>query len=250
MTGAVAATSALAPENIILTERYLSDPSWPADLILDLEKSNWPEWSRRLKLLADGQGFGQFLDGTLTCPDPALHPTANWIWDNNDRSLGAFILMHISPDDYDIVAPLQAKGACIIFEALRNRHKFQVQVLSLKRALDLRFDATKSLDDTVTELSGLYNRIISMGPMDGDNLFSVLLINALGDQFPQLQSFIQSMVRTPGFSSTAVVERIHKEISSFEVAQSRGKRLHLSQLPSARSATLTSTPVDQRRACS
>ena len=50
-------TTAVAPGNIVLTERFLSDPSWPADLILDLGKDNWPEWSRRLELLADGQGF-------------------------------------------------------------------------------------------------------------------------------------------------------------------------------------------------
>jgi transposase InsO family protein len=214
VTAASSTTPAVAPGNIILTERFLSDPSWPADLMLDLGKSNWPEWSRRLELLADGQGFARYLDGTLGCPDLVTNPRAHWVWDNNDRSLRAFILRHISVDDYDIVNPLRANGACAIMKALQSRHEqlgLHVQVLTLRKALDVRFDASKSLDDTVTELRGLFNRIISMGPMDNDNLFSVLLINALGDQFTQLQSSIQSLSRMPTFCSALVVERIHEE---------------------------------------
>jgi hypothetical protein len=213
-TNTVASTSAVGPGYIDLTERFLSDPSWPTSLVLDLGKSNWPEWSRRLELLADGQGFFRYLDGTLRCPDSLMYPTAYWIWDNNDRSLRAFILGHISPGDYDLVSPIRGAGARAIFAALRKRHEqlgLHAQVLTLRKVLDMRFDAAKSLDDTVTELRGLYNRIISMGPMSGDNVFTVLLINALGDKFPQLQSSIQSMYRTPGFSSAVVVQHIHEE---------------------------------------
>lgn len=218
--------TAVAPGNIVITERFLSDPSWPADLILDLGKDNWPEWSRCLELLADGQGFARYLDGSLSCPDILVYPRAHWIWDNNDRSLHAFILRHISVDDYDIVNPLRKHGSCAIFKALQSHHEqlgLHAQVLTLRKALDVRFNSAKSLDDTVTELHKLYNRIISMGPMNSDNLFTVLLMNALGDQFPQLQSSIQSMARMPNFMSAVVVQRIHEENMLLQARTQQGQ---------------------------
>ena len=184
------------------------------------------------------------MDGSLPCPDILLYPRAHWIWDNNDRSLRAFILRHISVDDYDIINPLRTNGSCVIFKALQNRHEqlgLHAQVLTLRKALDVRFDSTKSLDDTVTELRKLYSRIISMGPMNPDNLFTVLLMNALGDQFPQLQSSIQSMARMPNFTSAVVVQRIHEENMLLQTRTQQGQ-----------SAALTAIARDKggRAACS
>ena len=66
--------------DITISERFLSDSSWPADLILDLGKSNWSEWSFRLENLTDNQGFSEWLDGSLPRPDPTSSPKAHHIW--------------------------------------------------------------------------------------------------------------------------------------------------------------------------
>jgi hypothetical protein len=81
---------------------FISDPTWLASLTLDLQSSNWAEWSRRLELLAYRQGLATWLDGTLTCPDPTTDPKICWVWWTNNDSLRSFILQHVSSLDYDV----------------------------------------------------------------------------------------------------------------------------------------------------
>jgi hypothetical protein len=40
----------ITPSSIRITVCTMNRTTWPADLILDLRKSNWIEWSRTLKL--------------------------------------------------------------------------------------------------------------------------------------------------------------------------------------------------------
>src|SRR5260221_1138294 len=95
------AVSAMGPDDILLTMQYINDNAWPTDFELDLDTGNWPLWRRRISLLADRQGFTDWLDGTLARPDKITHAKAHHIWNSNDRSLKAFILSHISQRDYD-----------------------------------------------------------------------------------------------------------------------------------------------------
>lgn len=160
---------------------------------LDLGKSNWTQWSRRLELAASRQGFACYLDGMLACPNVNTNPKGYWIWDNNDRSLYAFMLWHISPEDYEVVMPFRALGAHAVYEALRERHEkrgLYAQVLLVKKTLEIHFDVTKSLDDTVSEIKSLHRCIADMGEINTDKLLMVFLMNALGDQLPHLQSAI------------------------------------------------------------
>ena len=59
------------------------DPVRLSDLILELNKSNWPECSRRIKLLAPRTGYTDWLKGTLKCPDKGVQPKAyhGWVWE-------------------------------------------------------------------------------------------------------------------------------------------------------------------------
>src|SRR6266566_6839203 len=59
----------ITPSGIRLTEYTLNETSWPADLVVDLGKSNWMEWCRKLSLLA----LRQILLG-LTAPFLAPTP--------------------------------------------------------------------------------------------------------------------------------------------------------------------------------
>ncbi|KAH9955502.1 hypothetical protein BC827DRAFT_1158236 [Russula dissimulans] len=103
--------STTGPGKIILTEQFLSDPTWMAmDLTLSLDKSNWVKWDRCLTLLVEGQGFNLWLNGQLKQPDISMHAKVHWIWTNNDTSLRAFILKHISPVEYEFLGPLARNG--------------------------------------------------------------------------------------------------------------------------------------------
>ena len=66
-------------KGIRLTICTLTGTSWPDDLVLDLGKSNWLEWSRKLTLLTLQQGFDLWLNDTLPCPDSSIAPEANFI---------------------------------------------------------------------------------------------------------------------------------------------------------------------------
>jgi len=88
------------------TMQYINDPAWPTDLRLDRSRCSWIEWSQRLKLICDRQGFTDWLDVAFPPPDPTTEPRAHRVWTVNDRSLKAFILQNISQQDYEAVCNL------------------------------------------------------------------------------------------------------------------------------------------------
>src|SRR6267142_2302186 len=207
----------LGPGDILLTEHYLSDNSWPSDLILDLDKSNWPEWSKHLTLLAIGQGFRGWLNGTLQCPDANTHARAHWIWRNNDDSMHAFILKNISSIDYESLGTTaETSSAHVIYQLLRQRHEklgLWAQLNFIKKALDIRFSQALSIRGIISELRQLHKQITSIGPIDSDQLLTVFLINAIGEEFPHLQSHLQALTKQSSFSSNDIVNRLQEEES-------------------------------------
>jgi gag-polypeptide of LTR copia-type len=204
--------SVSGPDDVIISERFLADSAWPKDLILDLGKSNWSDWSFRLENLTDNQGFSEWLDGSLPRPDIMSHPKAHRIWQLNDRSLRAFMLARISKIELPFVQHL--KDSRSVYQELRKRHEhlgLYAQVVLIKKALEIRFSNAASFSTTISELNTLHTQIMNMGPIDPDNLYCVFLINALGDQYSSLQSSIQSMADNPNFSLSTIVKRLQSE---------------------------------------
>ena len=208
------AHSATGPGNVVFSERTIADSSWPSELILDLSKTNWLEWSRRLTLLADRLYVSGYLDGTLSCPDIALYPAAHHIWNGNDKSLRAFILERITPEEYDIASPFGTANAT--FDGLRLRHEklgLHAQINLLRKALDVYYEPGTPMLTTSKELRTLHDRITKMGKIDDDKLFTVLIINSLGRNYAQLQSSIHGMTDEPNFNSAVALKRIETEAS-------------------------------------
>src|SRR5712671_7587860 len=114
-------SNAPATGDITITEHFMSDPSWPSNLHLDLAKSNWEEWSFQLKVQCDRLGFVKWLKGTFPQPNAALHPKAHDIWETNDCSLRGFIYRRISKVDYNVVSHLSTSH--LIFTRLQQCHK-------------------------------------------------------------------------------------------------------------------------------
>ena len=160
--------SAALVGGIVITELSLpSDISWPADLILDWQKSNWQEWSRRLNIMVDKRAFTDWLDGGIPCPDATTHARACQIWKINDHALRTFMLKRVSSTDYNIVCELPDSHT--IYKALRHRHQrfeLEAQVLLIREGLDIRFRPGVRLSDTLNAIDKLHTKITDLGPMD------------------------------------------------------------------------------------
>ncbi|KAH9962700.1 hypothetical protein BC827DRAFT_1266948 [Russula dissimulans] len=193
------------PGEIILTERFLSDPTWMAtDLTLSLDKSNWVEWDGRLTPLTEEQGFNMWLNGQLKQPDVSTHPKAYWIWTNNNTSLRAFILKHIFPIEYEFLGPLARNGTShAIYTKLKEWHKklgLYSQVLLLKKGLESHFQQGLHLSGTISKIHRIHHQLTAMGPINSNNILAIFLLNALCKDFQDLQSTIQATSSDPIFS--------------------------------------------------
>jgi hypothetical protein len=228
------AVTALGPDHVLWTGvQYINDDSWPNDYELDIE--NWEKWSLRISLLADLQGFTAWLNGTLSQPNAATHANAHHIWAINDLSLRACILSHVSHYDYESVSHLPTSHA--VFEELRKMHEHS-QIILVKKAMDICFRPHVPLSKTVEEIDALHFKIVNMGPIDNDQLKAVFLLNALKDDFEDLQFHLMCMADDPSFSSKTIIRRLHQEDSLMRrraeqnsqtpsttfAAQGRGKR--------------------------
>ncbi|KAH9961377.1 hypothetical protein BC827DRAFT_1267733 [Russula dissimulans] len=204
----------IGPANAVFSERQIGDTYWPSDLILDLKQWNWIEWSRRLTLVVDENDLSGYLKGTLSCPDITLYPAAHEIWTGNDRSLRAFMLLHVASDEFDVVSAFDTSHT--VFEELRTRHENPVprlfaQMDLLRKALDIYYEPSVPMATTTKELLDVYERFRKMGKIDEDKLLIVFIINSLGRHYPQLQSLIYCMADDPNFTTSLALKRIENE---------------------------------------
>ena len=101
------------------------------------------------------------------------------------------MLQHVSRTDYKIVASLAT--AASVFESLCKRHEdlgTHTQVTLIAKAFNTRFRPGTAMSQVIEEINSLHTRILAIGPLDGDHLRTVFLLNALGEHYPQLQSMI------------------------------------------------------------
>ncbi len=205
------------PNNMTFTECLVADPSWPSTLILDLGEGNWIEWSRHLTLLSARVAVSKYLNGTLTRPDPAIHPDASQIWDTNDGSLRAFMLERVASTEYDHASAFDTSHT--VFEALRTRHEKlgpHAQINLLLKEFTISYEPSIPMTTTSKQLRDLHERMKKMGKIDEDHLFLFVIINALGRHYPQLQSEIHKATDDPNFNSNAALRRIETEAALTE----------------------------------
>jgi gag-polypeptide of LTR copia-type len=199
-------------DHTFITETLTDDPTWPKNLILDIDKYNWPEWSYRIRFLADSLGLGEWLSGTLPQPDPNIYPNASRIWQTNDRSLRAFLILHISESDWDEMMRYETSSE--VFEQLRKRHekrKRYAQVLLMKQAFDTHFEHNTPMIQTVIKLKGILRRILSIGDLDPDMILTAYIVNALGDLFGYLKPTIRALMEEPDYTPDALIRLIESK---------------------------------------
>ena len=207
------AHSAIGLGNVIFSERNIANSTWLKDLILDLSKTNWIEWSHHLILLVPELYVKGYLDGTLPCPDIATFPAAHHIWVGNDQSLQAFILEQVSPKKFNIASAFDTAHAT--YDGLRTQHEklgLHVQI-NLRKVLDVYYKPGTSMLTTNKELHLLHDHITKMGKINNDKLFTVLIINSLGHHYAPFQSTIHGMMDELNFSSNIAIKCIEAEAS-------------------------------------
>jgi len=206
------AVASFGPSDHFPTVQFIAETAWPKDLCLDRSKSNWEEWSLQMTLIADRHGSTDWLDGSFPQPDIMTDAKSHHAWKTNDQSLKAFMLQHISRTDYKIVAGLATTTS--VFESLRKHHEdlgTHTQVTLITKAFNTRFRPGTAMSQIIEEIDSLHTRILAIGPLNGDHLCTVFLLNALGKHYPQLQSMIQASHDNPSFSSHTVVRAIQHE---------------------------------------
>ena len=205
----------------------MKDAAWPADLILDMTKSNWTEWEHMLSLAVRQCGIRPWLDGSIPCPDAGTSPDAYHIWRHNDDSLSAFITRYISKPD--ILHTKACKTAAKIFSRLRVLHENQgayAQLTLLTKALLVHFKYDKPLSETAAEIVQFHNRIIAMGSIKDDDILAALLLHAMSENFLHLQDAVQNMSHMSNFSSEMILQRVYSEDLLFVTV-----RILASQIP-------------------
>ena len=194
------------------TIQYINNPAWPAEFRLDRSLANWNEWSHRLKRLCKRQGFSAWLNMDFTPPHPISEARAHRIWTVNDESLSAFIMEHISAQDYKAVCDLPDSRT--IFAELRKRHEnlgSHTQILLIERAMKIRFRPGVPLTQTWDEIDTITEKIKAIGPIDYDQLKTAFAIHALADHYGNLQSTVQAITKQDKFSASDVAKRISEE---------------------------------------
>jgi len=212
-TGASAkAKATVGSSNITFVERLIADPTWPSTLILDLSEGNWIEWSRRVTLISERCAVPKYLKGTLACPDPTTDPDAHEIWGTNNTALHAFMLVHMTSDEFEYASPFDTSHA--VFEALRTRHEKlgpHAQINLLLKEFSVFYEPSIPMTTTSKQLRNLHERMKKMGKINEDKLFLFVIINALGRHYPQLQSDIHGMTDDPNFDWAAAIRCIDTE---------------------------------------
>ena len=204
---------AVGTSTMRISEKTFSTSNWPKDLILDIGKDNWHQWSTRICVHAKRQGFLMYLDGSLKCPDESSSPEAYWIWKCNDVALQGFIQESLSEAELALTCELSTAHA--MFEALRDRHEKSgpfAQIQLLKQFLEIFFDDDDDqFNHTCAKIEETHKHIMAMGVLDADRLLIFGYIHALRDKLPHIQSTIQIQSESPGFSSRSVKHLLDQE---------------------------------------
>jgi hypothetical protein len=243
-TGQTTSTSIPAawPTDLPLTERYITDPHWPAKLWLDLDSGNWEEWSHCMCIIVQNQGFDYWLHGTFAEPDLSTAAGCHYTWKSNDKSLRAFLLHTISRAECKIVKHLPTVNA--VWNALHLRHEncgLYAQLMLIKECLAIRFTMATPLNETIDQIDDLVARISNMGDIDWSKFKTIMLINALGGELEHIQSQIHGMVDDPGFSAEKIVHCIHHECDLMKHRAAQGEGL-----PAGPTALLSQTGRKER----
>jgi hypothetical protein len=123
---------------VIYALTFNSDSNWLPDLVLDSGKGNWQEWDQQICTIMDQHSFCAYLNGTLPCPNENLHAAAAYSWSVSDQAVRAYLLEHVSNNNYKIasVHPDAASVYNTLHDINQNQGAFS-KIKAIKEALGI-----------------------------------------------------------------------------------------------------------------
>ena len=220
-TGATT-TASSADEIVIYVQPFTTDNNWPAGLILDRSKGNWLEWDHRINAVVDQRCYGNYLDGSFPCPDPAVHAKAAMVWGMNNCALRSFLLEHVSSADYEIASAHSSSHD--VYEALRTNHHnlgLLAQINIIREALDTHFKFGVPISKTIDDIVRLHTRFVKMGKIDDDQLLIIFLLNALCGDYSRLQTSVNDLLHNSLTTSRKVQSRLLREEQTINICDNQ-----------------------------
>ena len=135
------------------------------------------------------------------------------MWKQNDDTLCAFILQHVSTTDVD-----HAQGCSTthtLFMCLQMLHENQgayAQITLFMKALELCLNYDTPLHNTLAEVHNYHYRIIAMGKIKDNDILTALLLHTMSSpEFIHLQQSMQNLTHLPNFNSEMIAKWIHNK---------------------------------------
>ena len=201
----------------------VTDPTWPVSLLLDCDLANWNEWSLHLRLLCKQFCLLDWLDPNFIVPDASVDGQGYYVYSLTDQSLSAFIFQHISELDYKAVCNLPT--SCAVYAELRQCHEklgSHTQILLIDKVMKIEFCLGTCFAQTWNEIDTLVERIKATGPLDYNQLKTVLVIKALGRNYESLQLTIKSITKQLVFSVKDVSDCLLEEDNHVHNCEAQG----------------------------
>jgi hypothetical protein len=156
--------------------------------------------------------LSEWLDPNFTPPNITIDAHGHRVYSLNDQSLSAFILRHISQQDFKAVAYLDM--SCTIYAELRRQYEQlgdHAHMLLIDRILKMEFIPGTHITQTWDEIDTLIRKIKVMGPLTWNKFRTLAAIKASGRHYKNLQLAFHSMTKQPTFMMQDIVNRLIEE---------------------------------------
>ena len=170
----------------------------------------------------DQRCYGNYLDGSFPCPDPAVHAKAAMVWSMNNRALHSFLLEHVLSANYEIASA--HSNSHDIYEALRTNHHnlgLLAQINIIREALNTRFKFGVPISKTIDDIVKLHTRFVKMRKIDEDQLLIILLLNALCGDYSRLQTSVNDLLHNSSTTSCEVRSWLLREEQTINIRENQ-----------------------------
>ncbi|KAG1852550.1 hypothetical protein F4604DRAFT_1592016, partial [Suillus subluteus] len=157
---------------------------------------------------------GGYILGIITCPDPLSDPSSAGHWDLNNLCIIAVLCTRSSPEEQEFLRTFT--NAHLAWGALCSHHdKISpiTQILLIQHALALRYRRAERLSTTSTEISDMVRRIYAIGIPKEDDFTTIIMLNAMTDEFTHVQNQIADALSSCMSLSTYGPTNIHSRLN-------------------------------------
>jgi hypothetical protein len=181
--------------------------------VLDKSKGNWPTWSCLVTQSLQLCTLGGNLIGKIKCPDAITKTRTYNNWHMNNEICIVFITLKCNTAEQDFIEGKD--NIQTIWDLLFMCHEAEgplTQVLLLQEAFCLCYMRSKPLADTSTKISQITIHIFAIGLPTTKLFCSIIMLNALLDEFSNVHNHIASSMSSASSSTPFDPDQICKHL--------------------------------------